>query len=239
MLRINVSVGNVQNPLSPLLMNPMTEATLDMLRARGKKQVKTDWKPEDEAATKLFRDPDGRIAIPATNLLACLVNAGRKVKYGKVQLSTAETSMIPSIVSIEEEYLTLNGNGTGVKENPPFVVDKRRGCNPADGVAVCLIRPKFMHWGFDCTLLVDDAEIGEDTAYKLVEIAGKYQGLGDFRPSKRGPFGRFEVLKWRSQKLADQSSAKDIVFLSSPAASAAPVEKKTGRGRKGSEATTE
>lgn len=192
MLRIHVKIGGI----SPLLMNPMTEETLDMLRGRKRKQVKTDWSPEDEASTKRFLDPDGDLAIPATNLLACLVGAGRKVKHGKQQLSTAQTSMVPAIVSIEQEYLKLNGNGTGVEKNPPFVVDKRRGCNPADGVAVCLVRPKYPHWGFECDIEVDDTEIGQDTAKKLFEVAGKFQGLGDFRPSKRGPFGRFEVLEW-------------------------------------------
>lgn len=203
MLRIRVKIGNI----SPLLMNPMTDETLTMLRDRKRKQVKTDWTPEAEAATKRFIDPDGDVSIPATNLLACLVGAGRKVKVGKVQLSTAETSMVPALISIEEEYLKLNGNGSGVEKNPPFVVDKRRGCNPADGVAVCLIRPKYPHWGFECTIQVDTSDIlGEGDAKKLFEVAGKYQGLGDFRPSKRGPFGRFEVQEWTV--IDDGKSAK-------------------------------
>ncbi len=194
MLRYHVVAGNI----SPMLMNPMTDATLTMLRERKRKQVKTDWSIEDEARTKLFATERGNLAIPATNLLACLVNAGRKVKHGKMQLSTAETSMVPALVMIEQEFLLLNGNGTGVAHNPTWVADKRRGCNPADGVAVCLIRPRFNHWGFECTIQVDDSEIGADTAKKLFEVAGKFIGLGDFRPSKKGPFGRFEVKEWKA-----------------------------------------
>ena len=192
MLRYHVVAGNI----SPMLMNPMTRRTLIMLRNRGRKQVKTDWKPEDEARTKLFATPNGNLAIPATNLMASLVNAGRKVKHGKNQLSTAETSMVPALITIEQEHLLLNGNGTGVAFNPEWVADMRRGRNPKDKVAVCLVRPKFPHWGFECTILIDDSEIGEDTARKLFDQAGKFVGLGDFRPSTRGPFGRFKVLSW-------------------------------------------
>jgi hypothetical protein len=200
MLRYHVVVGNI----SPMLMNPMTDKTLTMLRERKRKQPKTDWPIEEEARTKLFATPNGNLAIPSTNLLACLVNAGRKVKQGKVQLSTAETSMVPALITIEQDYLLLNGNGTGIKYNPPYVPDKRRGCNPADGVAVCLVRPKFPHWGFECTIEIDDTEINLEAVRKLFEQAGKFVGLGDFRPQKRGPFGRFELLSLNQLKGEDQ-----------------------------------
>ncbi len=200
MLRYHIVVGNI----APMLMNPMTHATLTMLRERKRKQVKTDWSITDEARTKLFATDQGNLAIPSTNLLACLVNAGRKVKHGKTQLSTAETSMVPALISIDQELLLLNGNGTGVAFNPPWVADQRRGCNPADGVAVSLVRPRFNHWGFECTIQVDDSEIGQDTAKKLFDVAGKFVGLGDFRPQKRGPFGRFQVLSWKEIGADDQ-----------------------------------
>jgi hypothetical protein len=33
-------------------------------------------------------------------------------------------------------------------------------------------------------------------ARRLVDDAGRKVGLGDFRPWRRGPFGRFTVVRW-------------------------------------------
>jgi hypothetical protein len=32
---------------------------------------------------------------------------------------------------------------------------------------------------------------------ELLDIGGKRVGIGDFRPSRRGPFGRFKVVSWK------------------------------------------
>ena len=32
---------------------------------------------------------------------------------------------------------------------------------------------------------------------ELLEIAGKVAGLGDWRPQKKGPYGKFQVTSWK------------------------------------------
>jgi hypothetical protein len=175
--------------LKPLLMNPATEELLNQLRNKTPSPKRTDWSPEDEARTKLYRDVDGRVGIPALNLNSCLIEAGRMVKNGAKQLSTAKSTIIPSFLSINSLFLPFNGD-------PKWVADMRRGRNPNGGEMVVLVRPRFDDWSFDFTLEVDDDEINLNVVRSLVETAGKKVGLCDFRPACKGPFGRFAVTKW-------------------------------------------
>ena len=60
-------------------------------------------------------------------------------------------------------------------------------------------RPVFHDWAvqFECEL--DDSEISEKLFREIVDAAGHKIGLGDFRPSCKGPFGRFKVTEWKSE----------------------------------------
>lgn len=188
MIRVQATLRGI----SPLLMNPATEALLDQLRTRTSPPKKTDWSAEQEAETKLYRDDEGAIGIPSLNLFSSLVEAGRLVKAGTKQISTAKSSILPSFLSIEELFLPFT-------DDPQWIVDKRRGRNPNGGEMVCLVRPKFPQWEFDVTFEIDEQEVNEEVVRKLVETAGKKVGLCDFRPACKGPFGRFYVAAWVKQ----------------------------------------
>ena len=115
-----IRVHAVCQGVSPLLMNPMDEATLDSL-ITGVRLPKVKDRPfEEMAEEKIYRGDDGTIGIPAVNLFACLVEAGRRVKLGKTQISTKESTILPSFLTIEEFFLPFI-------DDPEWVVDKRRG----------------------------------------------------------------------------------------------------------------
>lgn len=181
--------------ISPLLVNAMTDETLDVLKTGVGKQVKKDAHPKDVAESRLYRDETGKLVIPTANLFAAIVEAGRKVKSGKSQISTATTTTVPSFLNIIGQNMVFT-NGDGDGKAPEWVVDKRRGCLPKDGTAVCLIRPRFEKWGFKVRIEVDETVVGLDTVAKLLQIAGE-GGLCDFRPGCKGPFGRFRINSFR------------------------------------------
>jgi hypothetical protein len=58
-------------------------------------------------------------------------------------------------------------------------------------------RPKFINWSLTFKLLYDEGTLDENQIMQSAENAGKYIGIGGFRPEKGGTFGRFnvEVLK--------------------------------------------
>lgn len=181
-----------------LLMNPMTDETLEGLRTGVHEPKRRDITSEEEAESKLYKDASGVIGIPVENLSACLCGAGRHVKNGTPprQISTATTTTLYSLLSIREGFLPLSDGNGG---QAAWIVDKKRGQMKVknEKIAVCLVRPRFNLWGISFTLEVDEKEVKPETVKQLVEIAGKKIGLCDFRPTCKGPFGRFEIAEWQ------------------------------------------
>jgi hypothetical protein len=58
-------------------------------------------------------------------------------------------------------------------------------------------RPRFNDWGARFVMHVDDELLSLEMAHQLLSEAGQSIGIGDFRPEKRGPFGRFRVVEWK------------------------------------------
>lgn len=188
MIRVRASLSSIGNGI---LMNPMTEATLEGLRTGVHPPKQKDRPAIEVAEERVIKDAEGNPGIPMEYLFSCLVEAGRHVKNnGKKQISTATSSLLPSFLTIEEAFLPF------IKHSD-MVVDMRRGRLPKDGTAVCLVRPKFEQWTCEVTLEIDESIANEKTVRELLKVAGTAIGLGDFRPAKRGPFGRFEVASWK------------------------------------------
>ena len=179
--------------VSPILMNPATDELLDALfgGAGARKAKATDRTMESVAKEKIIRDENGVIGIPIEYLFSCLVEAGRQIKIdSKRAISTKDSTLLPSFLALEEMFLPFHD------QDEPMIVDKRRGKLPKDGTAVCIVRPKFKRWSFDVIISVDEKKIAEDKVRTLFDTAGCSVGLGDFRPSCRGQFGRFRVAEW-------------------------------------------
>jgi hypothetical protein len=58
--------------------------------------------------------------------------------------------------------------------------------------------PTIKEWGGECEIMVLDDTITRDVFEQHVKEAGRFIGLGSFRPRNRGYYGRFEadVLSW-------------------------------------------
>lgn len=178
---------------SPMLQHGFSDADIEEVLIRGKRPQKvTDKSLRDMARKGLYRGPNDEFGVPAMNLIACLVEAGRFVKVGRSNLSTAETTTLHGFLRIEGEFLPFKKQGEEI-----WVYDLRRGqmANGTKKTAVGIVRPKFPIWSFDVTLVIDFDEqgINLDTIKQLLRVAGRRCGLGSFRPQKRGPFGMFRV----------------------------------------------
>ena len=54
-------------------------------------------------------------------------------------------------------------------------------------------------WSINGTIDVDDKMFAPSIVRSLVDDAGSKIGVGDFRPSRKGPFGRFKVTLWNAK----------------------------------------
>lgn len=195
---------------SPLLMNAIPDDLLEKL-AKGISTPKSkgvDVDLDEIAQKKIYLDDGGVIGIPMQNLLAGMKYAGRSVKIGKKNVSTADTTSLFSLCKLEGLFIQLDNGQPGTK--PTWVRDMRRGVHRqgASRVMVALVRPRFDSWGFNASITYDDSVVDEKTLRQIVEIAGSKSGLCDFRPSCGGPFGCFAVTSWVIEKIEDRELAE-------------------------------
>lgn len=179
--------------ITPLLLNRFTEAAQQKVSQGTSIAIRgSQGTPREQAEPKLYLGSDGKPALPAPNLLRAFVDAGVFIKAGKSKLSTQRTSLVPAGLSIVEIELPI----TPYK----WEVDSRSVVIPSTGGRVMAYRPRFDEWRVSLTLDVDTTMFGEPLVRELVDLAGQRIGVGDFRPARRGPFGRFKVISWRKEK---------------------------------------
>lgn len=177
--------------ISPILMNRFTDeagiavssGTSPTLRG-GKKGT-----PREQAEKTAYRDEKtGELYLPGPNIFAAIIEAGKFHKIGRAKVSNAKASLVPAGLQVKEIMIPF-----GTKE---FEVDSRRVVIPSTGGAIMKHRARLDEWQLTFTLEVDLEVFTPEFARMLVDDAGKKVGLGDFRPARRGPFGRFVVTEW-------------------------------------------
>ncbi len=184
-MRIRVTIEG----LTPLLMNRFTEAS-EIAVGSGDRPVMTGHQgtPREQATPKAYAEPDGSLYVPGTNIFAALIAAGKFHKAGKRQLTTRDTSLIPAGCTVEDLVCPLN-----TKE---WEVDSRSIVNPATKGRRMCHRPRIDKWSFSFTLDIDTTFFSPKLIRQVVDDAGKKIGLGDYRPERKGPFGKFVVKGW-------------------------------------------
>ena len=176
--------------ITPLLMNSFT--AINAGDDGGSALAGDKGSAREQAAAKIYRangDPDGTIVVPQPNLLRCIIDAGKFFKSGRSKITTRDSSLIPACVEIEGIALPLI-------YKDPWEVDTRPVRNPATGGRFLCHRPMFREWGLKFEMRLDTQIISKKLLREIVDAAGRRIGLGDFRPDRKGPFGKFVVTKW-------------------------------------------
>jgi hypothetical protein len=192
-MEIRITIEGV----SPLLMNRFTDEA-EVATTSGHVPVfagDSRGTPREQAEKTAYRNREsGELFLPGPNLLAALVDAGRFHKVGRTKVTTARSSLVPAGVTVPELMIPL-----GTSE---FEVDSRRVRIPATGGSVMRHRARLDEWEASFTLDVDATIFKPAFVRQLVDDAGKKVGIGDYRPSTRGPFGKFVVKRWEPERAA-------------------------------------
>jgi hypothetical protein len=176
--------------LSPLLMHRFSEQDRAQIESRSS-HATARRSPEEAAESAAYRLPSngapGSLYIPAENLLAAIRRAAALRKIGR----RSAVAAVCAGVFIEPDRLDL---GTCRYE-----VDARAVVIAATKGRVMRYRPRLNSWKLQFILLYDEDLIpSEELIHDIVADTGTKIGLGDFRPERRGPFGRFAVISWKS-----------------------------------------
>lgn len=144
--------------------------------------------PEERAEIAAYRDPDtGRLYIPGIAVQRALVN-GATYSKGKGRASLQK--QVAACVLVNPERCDL---GTD-----QYIIDIRSVVIPATKGRVLSYRPRLNEWRITFEIEFDPNLLREEEIRKIVDDTGSRVGLLDFRPEKKGPFGRFMVVEWRS-----------------------------------------
>lgn len=180
--------------ITPLILNKFTDkAALEASGGtRGSSAGGDRGTPREIAASKLYLDEAGKICIPQPNILRCIVMGGIHHKIGKKQVTTRDSSLVYSCLDIRGAMLPL-------RYKEPWVVDTRPVVIPATKGRILTHRPMFHDWGLDFEMELQTEIIGVNFMRKIVDDAGKKEGLGDFRVGRKGPYGKWVVVRWKEQ----------------------------------------
>ncbi len=178
-MRLDVEITGI----TPLLMHRFN------IEEQGLKRDKS-LTPREEAERVCYQDEKKRLFYPTTNIYACIIESGRFHKEGKKFVTTARSSIIPAGVMIEREFVFF-------KKPSVWEVDSRAVVVPSTGGRIVSHRPRLDEWSLDFTLNIDKKMFTPKFIRMLIDDAGNKVGLGDFRPARKGIYGRFVVTEWK------------------------------------------
>jgi len=140
---------------------------------------------EEQAEIAAYRWTDGVLFFPGVNIQRSFIS-GAIYSKGKGRASLQK--QVAACVMVDPEVVTF-----GVTD---YVIDSRAVVVPATKGRIIRHRPRLDEWAVEFFLSWDELLITEPQMRKIVDDTGTRVGWGDFRPEKKGPFGRFMVVKW-------------------------------------------
>lgn len=185
--RIEGTAGLIQHRFSEQAEADSSKTTRLVGNTRGT--------PREEAEKVTYRYPDGTLYHPGAAIARLLREAGanHKIKGSRKSVKYA----VPGAVIVLDDTIALLHPET----NEPlddYEVDSRPVVIPATKGRVMRHRPRVDEWAMEFQLEIDEDLLPPEFVCQLLTEGGKKLGLGDFRPEKGGPFGRFNVTLWKN-----------------------------------------
>ena len=171
---------------SPLLMNRPSQLDIGEKAKTSKRETET---PKEIASNKLYRDAEENIYLPATWFQGAIVEAGKQKKMmGKGSSKATYSKVAGSSVEINPFEIILESD---------WKVFSILAVNPTTKGRNVLHRPQFDKWKVNLQVTFDEEQIEVPVMKELFDIAGRVVGVGDWRPAKKGRFGKFQVTSWK------------------------------------------
>lgn len=144
--------------------------------------------PEEQAEIAAYRDPETEeLYIPGICIQRAFVNAAT---YSKGKGRASLQKQAAACIMVSPERISL---GTKV-----YLIDSRPIVVPATKGRVIRHRPRLNKWAVNFEIEYDSSLMKESELRKIVDDAGQRVGFLDFRPEKKGPFGRSFVTAWKT-----------------------------------------
>ena len=167
--------------ITPLLMHRFAATGAD---AGSKKRTGIpDWKAEAELA--LYQN-EGELYQPAEHLERALAIAGAQFRIPGKRGQTY-SRLIGATVDIMPEAIPHKIQKYVIDSRPVVVRPAR----------VIRYRPRLDEWELSFTLRLHDEQLPLPVIKEILDYAGLYVGIGDYRPARKGKYGKFMVVEFK------------------------------------------
>ena len=172
----------------PLLMHSCNSMLDD---SNNKTTRSKGYTHQNDAENALYKDKDGKIVVPSFSILSCLRGSAVNFQVPGKGKKTYK-NFIYAGVQIEPINIPLiSGNGYEI-DLKTVVVQRSR---------IVRARPRFDEWTLEFIIEIVDPIITPDVLKQIIEDAGKYNGLLDFRPL----YGLFKLTTF--EKVEEEATA--------------------------------
>lgn len=175
--------------ITPYMQMKMDDKSLEEWEKNRNLIIERNDISKDDLSRALFHayyDTDG-FYIPSEHIRGGLIDAGNLVKAKVGNRTKSMKNIVAGMFFVEPEKIRITND---------FVIDKRSAVNQKIKARIICIRPRWNQWTVTFTLVVDNDTITDATIKQILEYAGQYCGIGSFRPTKNGMFGRFKIVSF-------------------------------------------
>ena len=155
---------------------------------------------EEEAEKGAYRNEDGTLYLPSAAFKASLMHGAGGRRIGKTAARTVLAGAV--FTTSPKTHLIDPESGERLRDyrvHVARVVVQRS--------SIMRARPEIERWGCVLELEVDLEFIQAFVVEELLNIAGRISGVGDFRPERRGPHGRYQAQLLSNQVGRPQDTA--------------------------------
>ena len=158
----------------------------------GSKPRKKKYIDKEEAEKRLYKLKSGQLYIAADCFKQSICGKGGSATNRKIGKTTANTIVAAAVqIKDEDQKCPLFRPNSKKKITTYDAIDKRRVVVQKNGIMRA--RPLINEWQCFVTYIIDTDFISPETLLELQTLGGNISGVLDFRPSKRGSFGRYDV----------------------------------------------
>lgn len=149
--------------------------------------------PREQAERVAYRQPDDSLYLPGAAIARLLREAGGAHKQRGSRKSVKY--LVPAAVIVLDDAIALLDpqDSLALKD---FEVDSRPVTIPSTKGRIMRHRPRLDSWAAEFSLQIDENVLDVELIHLLLEEGGRQLGVGDFRPDRGGPFGRFAIASW-------------------------------------------
>jgi hypothetical protein len=179
--------------VTPYMQHRMDDSKLEEWEKNRKFIIERDDVAKEDLERALFHsfsDEKG-FFMPADHIRGSLIGGGKMVKSKVGNARKNMSNVVAGMFFVfPDKIRCLNKD--------EMIIDKRsavnHNCKPP--ARVISIRPKWERWSASFQIHVDNDTLTNETVHQILENAGKFIGIGSFRPEHFGWFGRFEIEKF-------------------------------------------